>query len=264
MISYIKTELKRAIFSKSAILAFCITIIILLLSLIDIIFFNYNIDLSTCKKYYDSADVFLRCIGYNSSSILCVVAPLLASLVFSNSYLQDKDSNYLKFIYSRLDKRKYIISRLLTNALSSGIVILLALLLVLIFITLLLGVRVNSNSLFNITGAFTFIYTKSKWIYILYFIGNLFIFNIVFSTIGLGLSPFINNKYLAFLCPFAIYMISMTLFPYIGLNFLNMGMLFLTNTAKSELFVIMYESVLLIIGIILFYLGVQYRNEKDL
>jgi len=209
-------------------------------------------------------DVFLRCVGYGSSNILCFIAPLLAALVFSNSYLQDKNSNFLKFLYTRMDKKRYIIVRIIVNALSSRIVIVTSLIILLMIITLLLGFKTNPNSLFKITGLFSFLYYKSKWLYVIYFIMNSFIFNVIFATLALGLSPFINNKYLSFLCPFALYTLSMTLLSYIGLSFLNMGLLFLSNTARSEIFIITYQSILLIIGITLFYLGVLYRNEKNL
>lgn len=260
MLFNIKCELKRAVFSKTALLTFFIILISLLIG-----FSNGLKHLNDLKSHYDSIDVFLKYVGYDGSiNLLCFIAPLLATLVFSNSYLQDKNSNFLKFIYLRIDKKRYIISRIIVNALSSGIIIVTALTVFLIIIISLLGLKTNPDSIFNITGPFAFLYQKSKWIYIVYFIINSFIFNTIFSTLALGLSPFINNKYLSFLSSFVIYIISMTLFPYIGLSAFNMGLLFLTNTAVNELFIIIYQSALLILGIILFYLGVSYRNEKDL
>lgn len=260
----IKSELKRAIFSKNSLIAFTITLIALLVEIFNTLFSNGGLDFSNFNTNYDSPDVFLRCLGHGDSGILCFIAPLLAALIFSTSYLSDKDSNFLKFIYTRMDKKKYIISRIIVTALSSGIVITAAMLLNLIIIVCMLGFKTNSESILLFSGSFAFLYYKNKWLYIIYVIFNSFIFSAIFSLLGLGLSPFINNKYLAFLCPFAIYIFSMTVTPYIGLSVLNMGTLFLCDTPNSIAFVIIYESVLLIVGAALFYIGVLFRNEKDL
>ena len=173
--------------------------------------------------------------AFGRSSILGVIAPLLAALVFSNSYLQDKDSGFLKFIYARMNRKRYIISRIFVNAISSGVIISAALVVILIFVSLIFGINTNPSSYFEVTGAYVFLYAKSKWIYVVYIIILSFIFNVIFATLSLGLSPFINNKYLSFLCPFAIYILTQTLFPYIGLGGFNMAILFRTNVDGCEI-----------------------------
>ncbi|GAA0076927.1 hypothetical protein UT300005_13050 [Clostridium sp. CTA-5] len=267
MSCYIKNELKRAIFSKSALLTFLITLITLLIGFFGIVCDEwniFNIEVNHFKKFYDSVDIFLMTRAFGRASILGFIAPLLAALVFSNSYLQDKDSGFLKFIYARMNRKKYIISRIFVNAISSGIIISAALIVILIFISLIFGIKTNPNSQFEVTGAYVFWYAKSKWIYAICIIILSFIFNVIFATLSLGLSPFINNKYLSFLCPFFIYILSLTLFHYIGINKLNMSVLFRPNVNGSEIPVLIYQIVLFIIGIVLFYVGVLYRNEKDL
>ncbi|SFD28119.1 hypothetical protein [Clostridium uliginosum] len=264
---YIKNELRRAIFSKPALLTFLITLITMLISFLAIVCNDwniFNINVNHFKKFYDSVDIFLMARAFGPASILCLIAPLLAALVFSNSYLQDKDSGFLKFIYARMNRKKYIISRIFVNAISSGVIISAALIVILIFISLILGIKTNPNSFFKVTGAYVFWYEKSKWIYVICIIILSFIFNVIFATLSLGLSPFINNKYLSFLCPFFIYILSLTLFCYIRLSSLNMAMLFRPIAIGSEIPVLIYQFVLLVIGIVLFYVGVLYRNEKDL
>lgn len=260
MSSYFKNELKRAIFSKLSIATFLITLSILLIGIYGATFFEF----SNCEKFYDSADIFLITRNSGSYSFLGVIAPLLAVLPFSNSYLQEKDSGFLKFIYTRIGRKKYIRTRILVNAITSGLIITSALLIILITICLFFGINSNSDSLFQPMGSYIFLYTKNKWLYIIFIFILSFLFNAIFATLSLGLSPFINNKYLSFLCPFAIYMLSMTLFPYIGIGNLKMSILFLPTASEYELFLLIYQVIVLTLSIILFNLGVKYRNEKDL
>lgn len=264
MLYYIKNELKRAIFSRSALITFLITLIIMIIGFLGVVSIDYDFKLNFYKELYDSVDIFLMARAFGRSSILGVIAPLLAALVFSNSYLQDKDSGFLKFIYTRMSRKKYIISRIFVNSISSGVIISAALLVILFFISLIFGIQTNSNSQFEVRGAYVFLYAKSKWIYTVCIIIISFIFNSIFATLSLGVSPFLNNKYLSFLCPFFIYILSLTLSPYIGLSKLNMGLLFRPLVNGSEIPVLIYQCILLVICIVLFYVGVLYRNEKDL
>lgn len=264
MSHYIKSELKRAIFSKSSLITFLATLIILAVGFLAIVFINGNFEFNFYKKFYDSFDIFLLTRAFGRASILSLVAPLLAVLVFSNSYLQDKDSGFLKLIYTRMNKKKYIISRIFVNAISSGVIISTALVVILIFISLIFGIKTNPDSHFQVMGSYAFLYEKSKWIYVIFIIILSFVFNAIFATLSLGISPFINNKYLSILSPFFIYVLSTTLFSYIGFGKLNMGILFTLNADGSEIKILVYQLLLLFIGIVLFYVGVLYRNEKDL
>lgn len=264
MLPYFKNELKRAIFSKSSLVAFILTLITLLIGAYGTLFYGFSPQFDYCKKLYDSIDIFIITKDFGPYSFLGVIAPLLAVLPFSNSYLQEKDSGFLKFIYTRIDTKKYITIKILVNAITSGLIVITSFIFVFALICLLLGINVNHNSTFEIVGPYIFLYRKSKWIYIIYIFILTFLFNAIFATLALGLSPFINNKYLSFLCPFAIYMLSMTLFPYIGLGRYKMCLLFSSTVPNNELFILIYQIVLLILSVILFNLGVRYRNEKDL
>lgn len=264
MSPYFKNELKRAIFSKSSLAAFLITLITLLIGFYGTSFYDFTIDIDECKKFYDSADIFLLTRDSGPNSFLGVIAPLLAVLPFSNSYLQDKDSGFLKFIYTRMDRKRYILNRILVNAISSGVIIVSSLLTILIIICLFLGVSTNPNSFFDGSGTYLFLYLKSKWLYVIFIFILSFLFNAIFATLGLGLSPFINNKYLSFICPFAIYILSATIFPYIGLGDHNMSVLFSPAATGQELYLLVYQIIVLTLSIVLFNLGVKYRNEKDL
>lgn len=196
---YFKNEFKRVLFSRRSIYVFIITLGLLLIS-----FFNFiNIEgfnLNEFKVIYDSLDVYI----YIRKDLLVLIAPILASLVFSDSYLLDSESGFLNYIYIRTNKIKFL---------------------------LLLGVS--------------------------------FIFNVVFSTLSLGLSPWIKNRYLTTLSSFFYYFLSGTLLVSIGLTNLNANILYTLNPIAAESNIILYQIILFIIGVILFFTGVLFKDEKN-
>ena len=253
---YFKNEFKIVLFSRRSIYVFIITLGLLLIS-----FFNFiNIEgfnLNEFKVIYDSLDVYI----YIRKDLLVLIAPILASLVFSDSYLLDSESGFLNYIYIRTNKIKYITIKLLVNALVSGIVITFASSIIILFLIILLGV--NNNHLHDITGPFNFIYYQSRILYFLLLLGVSFIFNVVFSTLSLGLSPWIKNRYLTTLSSFFYYFLSGTLLVSIGLTNLNANILYTLNPIAAESNIILYQIILFIIGVILFFTGVLFKDEKN-
>ena len=246
---YFKNEFKRVLFSRRSIYVFIITLGLLLIS-----FFNFiNIEgfnLNEFKVIYDSLDVYI----YIRKDLLVLIAPILASLVFSDSYLLDSESGFLNYIYIRTNKIKYITIKLLVNALVSGIVITFASSIIILL---------NNNHLHDITGPFNFIYYQSRILYFLLLLGVSFIFNVVFSTLSLGLSPWIKNRYLTTLSSFFYYFLSGTLLVSIGLTNLNANILYTLNPIAAESNIILYQIILFIIGVILFFTGVLFKDEKN-
>ncbi|XZI81498.1 hypothetical protein ACSXED_17045 (plasmid) [Clostridium perfringens] len=262
---YIKSEFKRALISKQMLIYLILTISILLISFLDFSNFNFtHVKELRTSKYYDCIDLFIVVQNSTRTSILPIITPLLACLIFSTSYLDDKNSKFLNLIYSRLDKKKYIWIRLMVNAISSGLAVLISYSIFFIFISLYMGFNLKYNSILKIEGPFSYFYYNNKWIYFIIILIVAFLFNVIFSTLGLGISTIINNKYLAFLSPFFYYILTGTLFISLGLYKLNATYLFQIRYGYTVTDLLIYQSVLLAIGILLFYIGVLYNNEKDL
>ncbi|MEL5898788.1 hypothetical protein AAGC94_12035 [Clostridium sporogenes] len=260
MRNYIKNEFKRAFFSKGALICFGISLIIFLLGFSELARFG----IYGFTNVYDFIDIFLYCRDVGKFSILVLIAPLLAAIVYSNSYLSDKNSGYLKFIYLRIDKKKYILTRLIANAVVSGLMIVLASLVMLIILAIIYGINIKGASpSLNIEGPLSYVYYNNKWLYCIIILMLSFSFYAIFSTLALGASTIINNKYFSFLAPFFYYIISGTLFIIFKLYPLNATCLFKLK-AFSIQWIISYQIILLTIGSLLFYFGVLYRNEKDL
>lgn len=120
-------------------------------------------------------------------------------------------------------------------------------------------------------GAFSSLFYQNKFFYSMLIIIISFIFSAIFSTLALGISPWIRNRYLTFIFPFFFYIISGTIFEYIfqitklnryfSLNAIN---LFDLNPIASKANIIIYQVILFLIGISLFYFGVMYKDEKNI
>lgn len=263
MLNYFKCELKRSLLLKNAFLCLIAIIIMYLIGFLGMINFNFK-NIYAFSNIYDFIDVFLMSRDGSTTACLVIIAPLLAAVIFSDSYLVDKDSGFLKFINMRITKTNYIKVKLLVTGLSSGLIMLISSLIVLIIFSIIYGLNLNTSNVLNISGPFSEFYYTNKWIYLLINLGVSFIFNVIFSILALGVSTFINNKYLSFLAPFFFYILSGTVFVMLKLYKLNATFLFELKYGYNEFDLILYQSILLIIGVLLFYFGVLYRNEKDL
>lgn len=254
---YFKNEFKRALFSKKSLIIFIIVFVLFIISFIN--FTNIKIfifNLSEFKKLYDSIDVFILL----KDDALVLLAPILASFIFSDSYLLDIDSKFINFIYTRVSRKKYFFTKLLVNALASSLVITFASILVFICLYCILGL--NQTSLHQPINSFTYIYAQSRFLYLILLFITSFIFYTIFSTLSLGISPWIKNKYLTVLSSFFIYILSGTLLQYMGLSKLDGTILFTLNRIATQLDIVIYQIVLLVIGYLLFYFGVLKKNEE--
>lgn len=259
MKEYIKSEFYRAMFSKNAAIGFLLTLGSLVVAFLEFTkCYIYGID----KHMYDSVYIFTKIRYATGASILVLIAPLIATLIFSDSYLLDKESGTLKFIYLRMSKKKYIWIKILVNAIVSGIVISLASLVMFFILVSLYGVSngVPNITLYSVEGPFSSIYYKNKFLYAMLLIGVSFIFNAIFATLALGVSPWIKNRYLTFIVPFFYYIISGTILP----NRLNASFLFTLHSSTTVNSIIIYQFCLFLFGIILFYFGVMWNDENSI
>ncbi|KFX60182.1 hypothetical protein FDC58_07875 [Clostridium botulinum] len=255
MTNYLKNEIKKTLFSKRFIIASLIVFLSIIIPLIKTI--NIGFTINEFKQFCDGNDAFILA---RTDNILIIIAPLIATIIYSDSYLIDKQTGFLSHIYEKFSKRKYIQAKCIANCICSGLAIALPSLIALFIFILLLGF--NNTTLNQIVGPFSFINDFSKTLYSLFLILLSFIFNSLFAMLGLGVSPWLKNKYLTFLFPFFYYINSAAIFPRIWLQNLNATFLFEPNLVVTEFDIILYQIGLLIVGVLLFYLGVIKNHEE--
>ncbi|GKX68178.1 hypothetical protein [Inconstantimicrobium mannanitabidum] len=262
MNNYFLSELKRAIFSKKALISFLISIIALILPFI--LFIDFPIGLETIRRHYDAVDIFIRIRSTAEGAILVVIFPLLASLIFSDSYLVEKETKFVNFIYSRMSVKKYVFIKIIVTAISSVIVGTVSSFVMFIFLFSIFGVK--STDVIEVAGPFSALYYSNKYLYGILIITITGICYAVISELSLGLSAWIKNRYLVLIIPFFYYIFCGTLIEILGINTIfnfNFSQIYALNIIMSTSHEIFYPILLLMIGIILFCIGV-IKREKDL
>ena len=261
MNNYIKSELRRALFSKKAMISFIIAFIALI---IPLYLFCYIGGISFIGLHFDAVDVFARIRSTSEGALLVVIFPLLASIIFSDSYTVEKESGFTKFIYSRMSVKSYVWIKVISNAISSMVVGIMASGTMFIFLICILGIRTTDGLV--VDGPFSSIYYSNKLLYGIIMVLITGICYAVISELSLGISAWIKNRYLVLIIPFFGYILCGTLIEELGINRVfnfNFSQVYALNIIVTTTHEILYPLMLLLIGIGLFYLGVVKR-EKDM
>lgn len=252
LIQYLKVEFKRAVFSENMLFAMLIVLIALIIP--------YYEGSKIPFPNEDGLNFFVRIGAFLPSSFLPLLAPILCCIPFSLSYIIDKESGFYNYICVRIGTKKYFSIKLMINTLVSGLVFLIPQLIMLMFLIITQGI--NDNNM-EIVGAFSEVYYSSKISYVILLIFIQFIFGGIFSTLALGISAVVQNKYLTIILPFVYVLLSGTVFELIGLNdsfMLNVISLFDISYSAS-----MTASNLIIYDLIIFGVGIillKFFGEK--
>ncbi len=251
--SYIKEELKRAFFSKTTAISFLLTFICIFIGSAEYIFKNYP---GTNAIY-----LFMYAYSQGTSAVLSFAFPMLVSLPYAASLVEDFNSGFNHYIFIKMKSVRYLVIRLLVNALAGGLVLFLSLLISFFLFAVTKNFDLSSTDLLNI-NLYNSIYQESPVIYIFILIANSFVCGVVFSTLGLGLSTIFKNQYLAVLSPFVFYIFSGTILVQIN-KYFNAAILFDINYYKDLKLVniLSYDVVLLLTGVIIFFIGALRYEE---
>lgn len=167
-----------------------------------------------CTVYYAGiwnqikfSEDFLYLFKYSlDASSLDPIITMICVLPYTNSFCSDWNSQYLKFVVIRSDKKSYGISKVIACALSSGCAI--ALGMILFFMTLIPWIKFVSPTAAN----FKFFSTQTlggglllQGHYLLYFLTYVylvFLTGAFWSVFGLSVSAYMPNKFVALCSPF--------------------------------------------------------------
>lgn len=265
-------ELKRGLHRKSFILAIGIVFI---LCIINIFKYDYAYISMPYVGYKYFLDDYLKSgivSPYNSfilfcltdiSNILFLIMPILVSMAYGDSYLEDLNSGFLKNILSRYSKKKYLRSKFLANFIVSGLTFSVPLIFNLT-VHLLTQANIHPERMvqknLSIGNLNLELYLNHPLIYTLIWIGIYFMFAGAISSLALGLSTIIKNKFVVLILPFIIVQAISIIFPLIGLNKYNLSsFLFLGADINIGSMIITFL-VLLLSSFALFYIG-EKANE---
>lgn len=206
-----KIELKKALSRGS----FRVAILIgLLLNMVYQFRYQPIIPNNYLEQYYKMSvsSVYNNFIFFNLSpigNIYFIILPLIAGIVYCDSYVEDKKSGYIKFIFLRRNKTNYFISKFLANFISTGIAVSFPILLGFL-INLLLYPSIPLHSSLGITtimsgGLFASLFYQHPILYTLLWILIYFVYGGIFATCGFMFSIFIENRFIVSIIPFILW-----------------------------------------------------------
>ena len=264
---YFKNELKRALFGKNAIISFSITLGIFIAAFMKEFGFE-SIKYISEYPSFDAIDAFLNVMSSN----IVIVFPLLATIIFADSYLQEKESGFTKFIYTRMPIKKYVSIKVIVNSISSALIAGVSSLLVLISLVVTVGIRDPHIGSYtnNINGPLSYLFDSrdTRLIYALIIVLLFSIGYMIIGTLALGISAWVKNRYLVLIAPFFYCILCGTIVERLGINrvfdFHLARVISLRYSITKPINVIIYPVLIFVVGITLFYIGVVIKNEKDL
>ncbi|MCB2306252.1 hypothetical protein LGL08_07185 [Clostridium estertheticum] len=248
---FFEFDFKRAFFSKKTLISSLIVLTLLLIP--------YFSEIKFPHPGLDGINYFIRLGGF---SYLPFIAPLLASIPFSNSYIIDKEKDVFSKLFTIIEPKVYFTSRLIVNALVSGFVFLITKTILLIFLIIAYGIN---NIHIDVTGTFSPIYNKSKIAYIIISLLITFVSAASFSTFILGISTLTKSKFLLILLPLFYVVVTAVILPNTCLvEQLNVMTLFQIDIYSkiTGIGIILYDLILFSIGSFLFYcFGYKKMNK---
>lgn len=196
MNKFIKEEFKRAFISYNSILA-----VLLLFAAIILGSINNILD-----KNFPYGSGYLFFTSYNVG-VAFLITPILVCLPYVDSYINDLNSGYIKYLLLRIKPIKYGAIRIIINAMVSGCTIFIGLSMGYLVLLKISG-TVNDGKYIIINDGLVNLYNNSQQQYTFLLIVLATVGAIAFSTFGLGLSTIVKNRYMAILMPFFCFVVS--------------------------------------------------------
>jgi ABC-type transport system involved in multi-copper enzyme maturation permease subunit len=195
--------------------------------------------------------------------IYALIFPLLASLTYSDAYAEDYNTGLIKNILTKVEKKKYLMNRYITNFCFGGIMAVLPLLVN--FLGLMTAFPLIENQYFfgmSPIGESSFwpnLFYDLPLLYVGLRLFFLFLLGGLLASLGLTLSTSVKNRYIVLIFPFLVFLGLDVLFPSIGLFQFSITTLFLWNF-KANWGILLYLSIG-IFGSYIWYYAAGVKNE---
>lgn len=206
--------------------------------------------------------------GSHARSGFDLFAPILAVLPASTLFCEDYNSGYIKSILNRVEKKQYIRETVICSSIAGGLSIFLPSLISNIFYIVNGKPNTPENAGINYSTVFDeTVYSELQFVWegmlmVILLLLLAFLFGAVWSNVGLCISTFIPNRYIALSAPFALYFIIHLVFYRIGflLVFSPVNMLMpATIFIPSMGYPFIYQIVLLALIVLIFNKSIEGR-----
>lgn len=207
---------------------------------------------------HDFLDTFIR---VQNDGLLIVIFPMLVSLPAAVKSVAEFESGYFRLALPKTTFRKYTITKLLTNALTGGALLVLPAAAYLLRIIFVKGAQAEAYSLERNLIDIHFcleLYNSHPMLYTLLILACIFFCGMAFATLALGIGAMTQKKYLALLLPQVYYIGTAVVFPkYV--RALDATTLYVVNSNShaSLPVILLYDVLLIAAGAALFVKGVK-------
>jgi hypothetical protein len=142
-------------------------------------------------------------------------AALLATLPYTDSFLEDRKQGFLRHVVLRVPYRKYLAAKSLAVSLVGGVAVSGSILLMLVLLTLIGPVDFVSHSyVSNSTlepispwGPLGWLYSISPLAYLVFLLVSGFAFGGVYALLGLAVSALVSNRYVVLAAPLVFFQV---------------------------------------------------------
>ena len=161
--------------------------------------------------------------------------PLLASLAFSDAYAEDFNTGFIKNILTKVNKKRYLLSRYAVNFCIGGLMATLPL--TVNFLGEMAAYPLIDNHYFLgmpvVTGGgfWPELFYSHPLVYILLRLGLLFLFGGMLASLGLAFSTVVKNRYIVLIFPFLFVLMMDVVANVLGMY--SLTLLFLGNVEAS-------------------------------
>ncbi len=203
--------------------------------------------------------------GIHTFGSFDLFAPVIAAAPCSAAFYNDFGSGYCKFILPRTSRIKYLLSKIFTCGITGGLAIFIPNFILYIYLFAFGKPHSSDMNILqgSILGAFEYTNNGLNVMIILLFLS--FLFGFAWSLIGLTVSAFIPNKYVALVAPFMIYFALSTMLSLTdeSLVFSPINMLYPNySQIPSVSFCFIYQLILIVTSAVIFIIR-AYRRLKD-
>ncbi|PEI67983.1 membrane-spanning protein, partial [Bacillus wiedmannii] len=256
-----KNEFQRSLTRKSTLV---VLVIVLLIAVFEV--------LTNSVIYLDGNDFWDYPMGSYSwwfiyhqniyQSILSVLFPLLVSLGYSDSYIEDIKSGFLNNVLIRQYKSKYLVNKFLVNFIVGGIIVFVPLV-VNLLLYLILVPNIDLNVFFGsvlVQNFFPDLYIDYPFIHVMFKIFIFILYGGTFASIGLASSIFIKNRYVVVIIPFLIYTLLDVVLSSINLR-KGSPLFILFYDQPYNIIIFIIPMFMLCITFLLFFIGGKFNEE---
>ncbi len=253
----LKKELKRAVLSKTMLIAYALSLLSLIIGGWDYV--------SGFVRNGTYLEKYLISLAYGTASLLAILFPIIACIPHGLSYRNERDSGFYYLYVLKTGCRQYHKAKIIAVFVSGFLAIFAACLTWYLYLIVFVG---TGNTQFPLLYGIFFaekLYERQPFLYGMVYTFNAGLQGGVFAILGLGCSAVIRNRYIAGLLPFAYCIFSASV-----LEVYNQAFNAITLFVIGQYFggavgyggILIYDLLLVLIGLVLYAIG-EYHVHKN-